>query len=84
MFFSQENDIVFCNDICSVMEALGHQHNTAAWRLLIDSPKVSIKAELLHNGNKYPSVPLAHAVNMKESYENMKLLLEEIHYEKFK
>jgi hypothetical protein len=27
-------------------------------------------------GNKYPSVPLAHAVNMKESYENMKLLLE--------
>jgi hypothetical protein len=37
-----------------------------------------------HNGNKYTSAPLAHAVNMKESYENMKLLLEKIHYEKYK
>jgi hypothetical protein len=39
---------------------------------------------LLRNGNKYPSVPLAHAVYMKESFENMKLLLEKIHYEKYK
>jgi hypothetical protein len=83
-FFSLENDPVFCNDICSVMEALGHQHSIPEWRLFIDSSKVSLKAVLLHNGNKYPSVPLAHAVNMKESYENMKLLLEKIHYEKYK
>jgi hypothetical protein len=70
------------NDIYSVTEALGHQHNTPEWHLFIDSSKVSLKAVLLHNGNKYPSVPLAHTVNMKESYENMKLLLEKIHYEK--
>jgi hypothetical protein len=68
--------------IFAVMEALGHQHNTPEWRLIVDSLKVSLKAVLLHNGNKYPSVPLAHAVNMKESHENMKLLLEKIHYEK--
>jgi hypothetical protein len=66
VFFSLENDPVFCNDICSVMEALGHQHSTPEWRLFIDSSKVSLKAVLLHNGNKYPSVPLDHAVNMKE------------------
>jgi hypothetical protein len=30
------------------------------------------------------SVPLPHVVNMKESYKNMKLLLEKIHYEKYK
>jgi hypothetical protein len=65
------------------MEALGHQHNTPEWRLFINSSKVSLKVVLLHNENKYPSVPLAHAVNMKESCENMKLLLEKIHYEKF-
>jgi hypothetical protein len=80
-FFSQENDLVFCNDICCVMEALGHQHNTPEWRLFIDSSKASLKAVLLHNGNKYPSVPLVNAVNMKECYENMKLLLEKIHCE---
>jgi hypothetical protein len=66
------------------MEALGHQHNTLERRLFIDSSKVSLKAALLHNGNKYLSVPLPHAVNMKESYENTKLLLEKIHYEKYK
>jgi hypothetical protein len=71
VFFSQENDIVFCNDICSVMEVLGHQHNTPEWRLFIDSSKVSLKAVLLHNGNKYQSVPLAHAFNIQESYENL-------------
>jgi hypothetical protein len=27
-FFSQENDLVYCNDTCSVMEALVHEHNT--------------------------------------------------------
>jgi hypothetical protein len=52
-FFSQENDPVFCNDICSEMEALGHQHSTSEWRLLIDPSKVSLKAVLLRNRNKY-------------------------------
>jgi hypothetical protein len=28
-------------------------------------------------------VSLAHAANITESYENMKLLLEKIHYEKY-
>jgi hypothetical protein len=84
VFVSQENYPVFCNGICSIMEALGHQHNTPEWRLFTDVSKVSLKAVLLHNGNKYPSVPLAHAVNVKESYESMKLLLEKIQYEKYK
>jgi len=26
------------------------------WRLFIDSPKVSLKVVLLHNGNGYPSL----------------------------
>jgi hypothetical protein len=54
-FFYQENDLVFFNDICSIVEALGYQHNTPGWCLFIDSSKVSLKAVLLHNGNKYVS-----------------------------
>jgi len=42
-----------------------------------DSFKVSSKAVLLHNGNKYPSVPLARAVHMKETYETLQVLLQE-------
>jgi len=54
------------------------------WRLFIDLIKVSWKVVLLHNINRFLSVPLAHAANMKESYEGMKLLLGKIKYDKLK
>jgi len=66
------------------MEVLGHEYNPDQWRLFTDSSKVSLKVVLLRNGNRFPSVPLAHAANMKESYESMKLLLGKIKYDKFK
>jgi len=71
-------------DICSVMEVLGHEFIPDRWRLFIYSSKVSLKVVLLHNGNKFPSAPLAHADTMKESYESMKLLLGRIKYDEFK
>ena len=37
--------------------------------------------KLLHNKNKYPSIPNAHSVHLKEPYDNMKLHLETIKYE---
>ena len=83
-FFSQENGIVFCNDVCSIMDVLGHEFNPDQWRLFIDSSKLSLKVVLLQNGNKFPSFPLAHAANMKESYESMKLLLGKNKYDEFK
>jgi hypothetical protein len=44
---------------------------------------VSLKVVLLHNGKKFPYVPLVHAASMKESYESMKLLLGKIKYDEF-
>ena len=69
--FSQEDGVVFCNDVGSVMEVLGHEHNPDQGRLFIDSSKVRLKLVLLHNGNTFPSIALAHAANMKESYESI-------------
>ena len=83
-FFSLEDGVVLCNDVCSVMEVLGHEYNPYQWRLFIDLSKVCLKVVLLHNRNRFHSVPLAHAANMKESYESMKLLLGKIKYDKFK
>ena len=60
------------------MDTLGHSHNPEECRLFIDSSKASLKAVLLQNGNKFLSVPLAHAINMKETYENMKIILDKI------
>uniref|UniRef100_A0A8D8TYE9 Uncharacterized protein n=1 Tax=Cacopsylla melanoneura TaxID=428564 RepID=A0A8D8TYE9_9HEMI len=66
------------------MESLGHEYKSEEWRLFIDSSKMSLKAVLLHIGNELPSVPLAHATNMKETYESMKLLLDKIKYDEHK
>jgi len=83
-FFSQENGVMFCNDVCSVMEFLGHEYNPDQWRLFSHSSNMSLKVVLFHNGKKFPSVPLALAANMKESYESMKLLLGKLKYDEFK
>ena len=54
------------------MQSLGYLYVSDEWRLFIDASKTSLESVSLHNGNTKPSVPLAHAVNMKESYESMK------------
>jgi len=40
--FSQEDGVIFCNDVCSVMEVLGHEYNPDQWHLYIDSSKVGL------------------------------------------
>ena len=44
------------------------------WRLFIDSSNRSLK------GNELSSLPVAYSVQVKESYENMKILLDELKY----
>jgi hypothetical protein len=82
--FSQEDGGVFCNDDCSVMEDLGNEYKADQWCSFTDFSKVSLKMVLLQNGNRIPSFSLAHAANMKKSYENLKLLLGKIKYDRFK
>ena len=40
----------------------------------------SLKAVLLHNGSKLPSIPLAHSAHLKEDYSSMHLLIEALKY----
>jgi hypothetical protein len=56
------------------MEELQFEHTSEQWRLSIDSSKVSLKAVLLHNVNKFPSIPLVHAVHVTETYEDLQIL----------
>ncbi|GBM00703.1 hypothetical protein AVEN_150878-1 [Araneus ventricosus] len=58
-------------------------HEPNDWGLFIDALKLSLKAVLLNNGNELPSIPVAHAVYMKETYHNLKQLLEMINYTKY-
>jgi len=63
------------------MEELRLDQTTGHWRVFIDSSKVGLKAVLLHSGNKFPCIPLAHAVHMNEMYENRHVLLQKIYCE---
>ena len=45
------------------------------WRLFIDSCKRSLKCVLLHKGNKYASIPIAHSTKLKEEYETIRFVL---------
>jgi hypothetical protein len=56
---------VFCNDVWSVMEVLGHEDNPDQWGLFIGSSNMGLKVVLLHSGNSCPPFLLAHAANMK-------------------
>jgi hypothetical protein len=56
------------------MEELEFEHTSEQWRLSIDSSKVSMKAVLLHNVNKFPSIPLVRAVHVTETYEDLQIL----------
>jgi hypothetical protein len=54
---------------------LGVVYDASEWRLFMDSSKRSLKGVLLHNGNKYASVPVAHSFHLKETYENLEIIL---------
>ena len=81
-FFDMENKC-YCKNIPGLFIPLGLPHNPSDWRLFIDSSKQSLKGVLLHNRNKYFCIPIAHSVHLKESYDNMELLLEAIKYSEY-
>jgi hypothetical protein len=74
-YFAMEDSLCCCNDVDGLLDALGKKHKPEEWRLFIGSSKLSLKAVLLHNGNIHPSIPIGHAVHIKETYENMEFLL---------
>jgi hypothetical protein len=79
--FTMNGDISYCNSADELLRTLGHEHTPEDWRLFIDSSKLNLKA-VLHNVNDLSSTPVAYAVSMKVSHENMKLMLSCVQYTK--
>ena len=64
-FFDMENKLCYCTNIPGLFTSLGLPHNPSDWHLFIDSSKRRLKGVLLHNGNKYPSIPIARSVHLR-------------------
>ena len=55
----KENNLVFCNDVGGLLQKMGlAEYNPQEWRLFIDSSVRSLKCVLLHDDNKYASIPI--------------------------
>lgn len=80
-YFTLDEKVCYCHDINGLFEEIEFPYDPSNWRLFVDSSTRSLKAVLLHNGNKYPSIPIAHSVHLKEGYENVKRLLRLVKYE---
>ena len=83
LFVSINGELVPCNDVEGILQELGCTHNPEEWRIFSDSSKFIWKAVLLCNRNFHLSVPIVHSVYMKETDENMDLLLKAISYSKY-
>ena len=77
-YFSMEETFVYCHNVAGLLQAMGCVYDPTEWRLFIDSSKASLKCVWLHNGNRYASIPIGHSVHLKETYENMNMLLMKI------
>lgn len=81
-YYAQEESLVYCSDVPGLLRHLGLvEYHPENWRLFIDASTSSLKCVLLHNGNDYSPIPLAHSTTMKEQYENIKVILEKIRYD---
>ena len=68
-FFKTVGYFTCCKDVDGLRDAVHRRHSPKRWRLFVDASKTSLKAVLLHNGNKLPSIPVAYAPSTKETYE---------------
>ena len=63
-----------CSNIFGLFNEIGIDHKILDWRLFIGSSVKCLKAELLHNHNKFPTISGGHFGHMTEGYENVKSL----------
>jgi len=76
-----ENDLVFCQDVKGLLLAMClPEYFPIYWRLFIDCSKHNLKCVLLHNENKYGSIPIAHPTKLKEEYDTIALVMKKIKY----
>ena len=81
-FFSQDIDLVYCNNIIGLFFKMKMpNYRPEDWRLFIDSSQRSLKCVMLHNGNRFASIPIAHSKKLTEEYDNIKTVLQRICYE---
>jgi hypothetical protein len=82
-YFEKDSTSVYCSDIEGLFRKFQHEHVPEEWRLFVDSSVKSLKAVLLCNKQKFPSIPIFYTEEKKEKRENIEELLKKINYNKY-
>lgn len=83
-YFVEDKGVTFCQNIDGLFAELNQPHDSKEWRLFIDGSVESLKAVLVHIGNKKPSIPIAYGYKMKETYASLSNILTAIKYHMYK
>lgn len=78
--YSNEDGVTYCNNVPALMASVRVQYSASEWRLFVDASKSSLKAVLLHNGNRYRPIPVAYTTSLRETYDSLRLLLNKVKY----
>lgn len=70
-----DEHLVYYHNIIGLIDQFGIEYKKQDWRLFIDSSKTSVKGVLLYNRKTYASLPVAHSVFVKETNENLNIIL---------
>jgi len=80
-YYKTERGLCFCHNINGIFSELNIIYNPSEWVLFLDASTYSLKAILMHDDALYPSVPVGHGIGLKESYDNIRHLLQMIKYD---
>jgi len=65
--FYQQDELPYCKDIDRLLLKIGSPRYWAEeWLLFIDSSKRSLKCAMLHEGNRYASLPIGPSTKLRE------------------
>lgn len=81
-YYAMDGGICFCTDLEGLFDELGVELHESEWRLFIDAGKDTLKAVLLHNQNKQPTIPLAYS-RQPENRASLVRIMELIGYGTF-
>ena len=77
----EEKQLVYCDIVSGLFGELSiPSYNAEEWRLFLNSSKRSLKCVLLHNGNKYGTVPIGHSTVLKEQQNDIKTVMDLLKY----
>ena len=80
-FFSEQKQFVYCHNIPGLLRQLGvASYIPTECRLFLDSSKQSLKCVILRNGNLYGGVPVGQSVHLRETYDDIKEVINLLKY----